>query len=151
MFASKGVDLEKMWREVAKSLDDIDEVSKIWNKKLSLHDEVLGNRNVSINFEILCWWALLQHTGYLLEHQSRNLVYNMYGEPLCADVINISEYTKEKMLSYFKVMQEEGCAARGIIPSLPVLLTEELDELSFEFEVDERNEIILEWMKIIKP
>ena len=53
----------------------------------------------------------------------------MYGEPLCADVINISEYTKEKMLSYFKVMQEEGCAARGIIPSLPVLPTEELDEL----------------------
>ena len=55
-----------------------------------------------------------------------------------------SEYTKEKMLSYFKVMQEEGWAARGIIPSLPVLPTEELDELLFEFEVDERNEIILE-------
>ena len=58
MLASKGVNSEKMWREVARSLNDIDEVSKKLNKKLSLH-EVGGNRNVSINFEILHWRALL--------------------------------------------------------------------------------------------
>ena len=58
MLASKGVNLEKMWREVARSLNDIDEISKKLNKKLSLH-EVGGNRNVSINFEILHWQALL--------------------------------------------------------------------------------------------
>ena len=75
----------------------------------------------------------------------------MYGEPLCADVINISENAKDKMLSYFKVMKEEGCVARGRIPSLQVLPTDELDELSFEFAVDERDETILEWTKIIKP
>ena len=48
----------------------------------------------------------------------------MYGEPLCADVISISENAKEKMLSYFNVMQEEGCVARGRIPSLQVLSTD---------------------------
>ena len=55
------------------------------------------------------------------------------------------------MLSYFKVMEEEGCVARGRIPSLQVLPIDELDELSFEFAVDERDETILEWTKIIKP
>ena len=62
MLASKGVDLEKMWREVARSLNDIDKVSKILNETLRLH-EVGGSRNVNIKFEILCWQALLQHTG----------------------------------------------------------------------------------------
>ena len=47
MLASKGVDSEKMWREVGRSLDDVDKVSKILNKKLSLH-EVGGSRNVHI-------------------------------------------------------------------------------------------------------
>ena len=56
MLASKGIDSEKMWREVARSLDEIDEVSKILNEKLSLH-EVGGSRNVNIKFEILRWRA----------------------------------------------------------------------------------------------
>ena len=107
MFASKVVDSEKMWREVARSLDDIDEVSKILNKKLSFH-EVGDSRNVNITFEILRWQALLRHTGYLLEHQGKNLAYNMYGEPLSVDVINISGNAKEKILSYFKIMIERG-------------------------------------------
>ena len=41
-------------------------------------------------------------------------------------------------------MEEEGCVARGRIPSLQLLPTDELDELSFEFAVDERDETILE-------
>ena len=149
MHTSKGVDSEKMWREVGRSLDDVGKVSKRLNEKLSFH-EVGGSRNVNIKFEILWWWMLLQYTGYLLEHQGKNLAYNMYCEPLNADVINISENAKEKMLSYFKIMQEEGSVARGRISSLQVLPTEELDELLFEFEVDEHDEIILEWTKITK-
>ena len=54
------------------------------------------------------------------------------------------------MLSYFKIMQEEGSVAGGRISSLQVLPAEELDELLFEFEVDECDEIILERTKIIK-
>ena len=41
-------------------------------------------------------------------------------------------------------MQEEGSVARERISSLQALPTEELDELLFEFEVNERDEIILE-------
>ena len=76
MLASKGVDLEKMRREVARNLDDIDEVSKILNKKLS-HHEIGSSRNVSIKFEILLWRALLQHTDYLLEHKGKNLAFSI--------------------------------------------------------------------------
>ena len=149
MLAYKGVDSEKTWREVGRSLDDVDKVSKRLNENLSFH-EVGGSRNVNIKFEIFWWWTLLRYTGYLLEHQGKNLAYNMYCEILSADVINISENAKEKMLSYFKIMQEEGSVARERISSLEVLLTEEIYELLFEFEVDEHDEIILELTKIIK-
>ena len=74
----------------------------------------------------------------------------MYDELVSTDVINISGNAKEKMLSYFKVMQEVVSVARGRILSLQVLPAEELDELFFGFEVDERDEIILEWAKIMK-
>ena len=53
----------------------------------------------------------------------------MYCELVSTDVINISGNAKEKMVSYFKVMQEVVSVARGRIPSLQVLPTEELDEL----------------------
>ena len=76
VLASKGVDLEKMRREVARNLDDIDEVSKILNKKLS-HHEIGSSRNVSIKFEIILWRALLQHTGYLLEQKGKNLTFSI--------------------------------------------------------------------------
>lgn len=76
VLASKGVDLEKMRREVARNLDDIDEVSKILNKKLS-HHEIGSSRNVSIKFEILLWRALLQHTDYLLEQKGKNLAFSI--------------------------------------------------------------------------
>ena len=44
----------------------------------------------------------------------------MYGELVSTDVINISGNAKEKMLSYFKFMQEVVSVARGRIPSLQV-------------------------------
>ena len=67
----------------------------------------------------------------MLEHQGKIVAYNMYCEPLSTDVINISQNAKEKMLSYFKIMQEEGSVARERISSLQVLPTEEIDELLF--------------------
>ena len=39
MLASKGVDTEKMWKDVARSLDDIDLISKSLNEKLKLKVE----------------------------------------------------------------------------------------------------------------
>ena len=52
MLASKGVDEEKMWKDVARSLDDIVAISKDLNETLKLHD-VQGDRNTDISFEIL--------------------------------------------------------------------------------------------------
>ena len=66
MLASKGVGTEKMWKDVARSFDNI-----------------------------LRWRGLLHHTGYLMEHQNKNLSY-VYGEPLSPDIINISENAKIK-------------------------------------------------------
>ena len=85
MLTSKGVDLEKMWREVARSLDDIDEVSKILNEKLSLH-EFVGSRNLNMKFQILCWRALLWYTGYLLEHQGKKLLFEFEVDE-CDEII----------------------------------------------------------------
>ena len=58
--AFKGVDSKKMWKEVTRSFDDIEEFSKILNEKLSLH-KVGGIGNVNIRLGILHWRALLRH------------------------------------------------------------------------------------------
>ena len=42
MLASKGVDTEKIWKDVATGLDNIDAISKGLNEKLMLND-VQGN------------------------------------------------------------------------------------------------------------
>ena len=120
MLASKGVDKEKMWKDVARSLDDIVAISKDLNEKLKLHD-VQGDRNTDISFEILRWRGLLCHTGYLIEHQNKNLSYNMYGEPLSPDVINISENAKIKMKEYYEIMETEGTVSKGKMSSLNVM------------------------------
>ena len=120
MLASKGVDKEKMWKDVARSLDDIVAISKDLNEKLKLHD-VQGDRNTDISFEILRWRGLLCHTGYLIEHQNKNLSYNMYGEPLSPDIINISENAKIKMKEYYEIMETEGTVSRGKMSSLNVM------------------------------
>ena len=120
MLASKGVDKEKMWKDVARSLDDIVAISKDLNEKLKLHD-VQGDRNTEISFEILRWRGLLCHTGYLIEHQNKNLSYNMYGEPLSPDIINISENAKIKMKEYYEIMETEGTVSRGKMSSLNVM------------------------------
>ena len=120
MLTSKGVDKEKMWKDVARSLDDIVAISKDLNEKLKLHD-VQGDRNTDISFEILRWRGLLCHTGYLIEHQNKNLSYNMYGEPLSPDIINISENAKIKMKEYYEIMETEGTVSRGKMSSLNVM------------------------------
>ena len=120
MLASKGVDTEKMWKDVARSLDDIDETSKGLNEKFKLHG-IQGDRNTNISFEILRWRGLLCHTGYLMEHQNENLSYNIYGEPLSPDIINILENAKVKMKEYYKIMEMEGRVSRGKISPLNVM------------------------------
>ena len=120
MLASKGVDEEKMWKDVARSLDDIVAISKDLNETLKLHD-VQGDRNTDISFEILRWRGLLCHTEYLIEHQNKNLSYNMYGEPLSPDIINISENAKIKMKEYYEIMETEGRVNRGKMSSLNVM------------------------------
>ena len=120
MLASKGVDTEKMWKDVARSLDDIDATSKGLNEKFKLHG-IQGDRNTNISFEILRWRGLLCHTGYLMEHQNENLSYDIYGEPLSPDVINILENAKIKMKEYYKIMEMEGRVSRGKISPLNVM------------------------------
>ena len=56
-----------------------------------------------------------------MEHQNENLSYNIYGEPLSPDIINISENAKIKMKEYYKIMEMEGRVSRGKISPLNVM------------------------------
>ena len=77
--------------------------------------ELDGERVTSISFKVLRWRALLRHTNYLVKFVGRNVAYNMYGEPLHPDVINISENAREKRIQYFNLWQENGVVSRGEI------------------------------------
>ena len=50
----------------------------------------------------------ISHTGYLMEHQNKNLSYNMYGEPLSPEIINISKNAKIKMKEYYEIIKTKG-------------------------------------------
>ena len=50
----------------------------------------------------------MRHTGYLMEHQNKNLSYNMYGELLSPDIINISKNAKIKMKEYYEIIKTKG-------------------------------------------
>ena len=77
--------------------------------------ELDGERVTSISFKVLRWRALLRHINYLVKFVGRNVAYNMYGEPLHPDVINISENAREKRIQYFNLWQENGVVSRGEI------------------------------------
>ena len=89
MLASKRVDTKKIW-----SLDDIDTISKDLHEKLKLHDvQSDQNKHQVWNFKVV---------------QNKNHSYDMYGEPLSPDIINISENSKIKMKQYYEIMEMKG-------------------------------------------
>ena len=134
MLASKGVDSQKMWRDVSRSLDSITDITSTINEKLNIHD-IDGERNTNVDREISKWRALLRHSNYLLENSSLNEAFNIYGELLSSDMINISQNTKEKMLQYFDIMKVKKRVHRSEVTSLRVLATmDELEDLLFNDE-----------------
>ena len=86
MLASKGVDSEKMWKDVSRSLDCITDITSTINNKLNIHD-IDGERNTNVDGEILKCRALLRYSNYLLANSSMDEAYNIYGELLSADMI----------------------------------------------------------------
>ena len=43
-----------------------------------------------------------------MKHQNKNLSYNMYGEPLSPDIINISKNAKIEMKEYYEIIKTKG-------------------------------------------
>ena len=136
MLVSKTDDSEKQWKQVSRSLDDIIKISANVNKKLNIHD-VDGERNADMSAEILRWRALLRHTNYLLKHNGKSNAYNMCGEPISSDMINLSENVKERMNEYFEIMEKDGIVNRGLLAKLNVMPNEDLDDLLYEGQIDD--------------
>ena len=52
MLSSKGIDIEKMWQQVSRSLDDIIKINTSANQKLRIH-KVGGDRHGDLSSDIL--------------------------------------------------------------------------------------------------
>ena len=88
MLASKGIDSEKMWRQVSRSLVDIIKINTSANRKLRIH-EVDGDRHVDLSSEILRRRTFLRHTNYLLKHNGSTNACSLCGDVLSSDMIDI--------------------------------------------------------------
>ena len=78
-----------------------------------------------------------------MEQQNKNLSYNMYGEPLNPDIINISENVKIKIYKdkeYYEIMEMEGSVSRGKMSPLNFVPDKEIDELLYKYE--DSNQIL---------
>ena len=69
-----------------------------------------------------------------MEHQNKNLYYNIYGESLNPDIINISENAKIKMKEYYQIMEMEGRVSRDKMSPLNVMPDKEIDKLLYKYE-----------------
>ena len=137
MLASKGIDSEKMWHQVSRSLDDIIKINTSANRKLRIR-EVDGNRHVDLSSEILRWRALLRHTNYLLKHNGSSNAYSLCGDVLSSDMIDICQNVGDHMGTYYQLMKEEDFVPGGFIPSLNVIPKTELNDLSYD---ESENEV----------
>ena len=137
MLASKGIDSEKMQRQVSRSLDDIVKINASANQKLRIH-EVDGDRHVDLSSEILRWRALLRYTNYLLKHNESTNAYSLCGDVLSSDMIDICQNVRDHMGTYYQLMKEEGFVTRGFIPSLNVTPKRKLNDLLYD---ESENEV----------
>ena len=135
MLRSKGIDSQKMWRQVSRSLDII-KINASANQKLKIH-EVDGDQHVDLSSEILRWRALLRHTNYLLKHNERKNAYSLCGDVLSPDMIDICQNVPDHMGTYYQLMKE-GFVTHGFIPSLNIIPKRELNDLLYD---ESENEV----------
>ena len=133
MLVSKTDNSEKQWKQVSRRFDDIVKISANVNAKLNIHD-VDGEHNADMSAEIL-WWALLRHTNYLLRHNGKSNAYNMCGQAISSDMINISENVKERMNEYFEIMEKDSIVNQGLLAKLNFMPNEDLDDLLYEGQI----------------
>ena len=134
MLASKGIDSQKMWRQVSRSLDNIIKINASANQKLKIH-EVDGDQHVDLSSEILRWRALLRHTNYLLKHNERKNVYSLCGDVLSPDMTDICQNVPDHMGTYYQLMKEEGFVTHGFIPSLNIIPKRELNDFTMRVKM----------------
>ena len=119
MLASKGIDIEKMWQQVSRSLDDIIKINTSANRKLRIH-KVGGDRHGDLSSDILRWRALLRHMNYLQKHNGTAIAYSLCGDVLSSDMIDTCQNVHDHMGTYYQLMKE-GFVPCGFIPSLNVI------------------------------
>jgi len=109
--ASKGVDDEKMWKTVSRSLDDIIKISKRIYVKLHIHDTD-GECAVSLSEEITSWRALLRESKYLKSFTDTDVIHNIYGESMSSSLTELPSRLKINMQKYWEEVES------GMTPEL---------------------------------
>ena len=100
MVAPKGVISNDMWKRISRGIDKIDKIYKNTAEKLNLLEED-RYRQVDIYNEIVTWRAVLRCSGMLSDSCDIGVAQNIFGEPLSADINDLTHGLMEKMFSYW--------------------------------------------------
>ena len=87
------------WQKISRSVDKVDRLHDKVSNTLNFKD-VTSSRIVLLGGEITEWRALLRHSEYL-EHKNETYAFNIYGEILNSELINLSVTLKGKMAEYW--------------------------------------------------
>ena len=100
MLAPKGIVEKGTWQRISRSVDTVDAIHSNVSKMLVLKD-YSPTRNILISNELLEWRALLRHSKYL-ENKENGTVFNIYGQSMGDDMLNISKKLEDKRKDYWK-------------------------------------------------
>ena len=97
--ASKGKNNAKTWQRISPSLDKVEAVVKKTKSSLGMENETT-TRNILLEEEINESRTALRASGYLTTKKCE-IVFSIYGEPLCHDLIHLTTNVSSKRDEYF--------------------------------------------------
>lgn len=126
MAPKRSVD-KSTWQRISRCVDAFDRIYENTSNLLDLKDDA-GSRNIILGNEIIEWRAFLRHSKFL-DHNDSSTVFNIYGEPISSNFLNLTEKLKQKRLEYWR-QHREGVHLQKISYPLLQTFTKKADEYS---------------------
>ncbi|XP_057303732.1 uncharacterized protein LOC130641092 [Hydractinia symbiolongicarpus] len=127
MMAPKGSVDKSTWQRISRCVDAFDRIYENTSNLLDLKDDA-GSRNIILGNEIIEWRAFLRHSKFL-DNNDSSTVFNIYGEPISSNFLNLTEKLKQKRLEYWR-QHREGVHLQKISYPLLQTFTKKADEYS---------------------
>ncbi|XP_057311750.1 uncharacterized protein LOC130649485 [Hydractinia symbiolongicarpus] len=134
MIAPKGIVDKSTWKRISRSIDKFDSLYTKYSNILKVNEKS-GSRNIILNEEVIQWRSVLRYSNYLTQYNQHEAAFNIFGENLHDNLLNLSNKAKTKRLFYWE--QKRNGKNLQNITYLPLRIIEYEEDLMAELSEDE--------------